>query len=242
MKSLQELSLLEATKRMETLGEVLDFCEADETMSGICAGSAIFWKDTLTRILGKTIVLQRGDLATQEEWSTFAKLLDQGLTYKYSIASDANGIDIHPLPFYRVQNRRDGRNGIERYPLEIPGLVPLVGSSGFFISIFMRGYREHNQTNFFLGELGSLLASQNLIRYAAELCIDWYEPFDLAGEMVWVDDEETEMPNVDFFEEEIAANMTNQGSDGILGIRWKNPISNKDYRTEIFWTIRPITF
>ena len=241
-QTLQERALLKQTQLIETLGEVLDFCESSDTLGHICSSSPEYWKKTLTRILGKTIVLQRGDLTTGEEWYSFAKLLDRGILYRYSLAEDVNGVDITPLPYYRVKNRRDGVNGIERHTLDIPALMPVLGSRGYFVSLDMSGYHNHRETNFFLHP-DQTIALRNAGLSLGELYYDWHESFDLAGEDVLLEGVgHIVMPTSDFFVADIVAHSTEVGGDGRFTLRWEHSQSGDPFYTETSWLIRPITF
>lgn len=176
--SLQELSLLRATEEVKTLGEILDFCDANPRFEAIYSRSVVFWKKTLTRILGDVMVLQRGDLESGQQWYDFAKLLDEGVSYRYCLLEEEDGFHRTPTPFWRVDNPYDHGTGIERHPFDIPAVLPVRGTRGYFVFLDMYGYRNHQVTNFFLhGDDDE--AFRLSLRYAADIYYNWHEPFEL---------------------------------------------------------------
>lgn len=147
-KKTRDIALIETTRDIPTLGELLEYCQEID----VCTSSVEFWRESLTRLFGNIIVLQRGDLQTAEEWHEFAQRLAEGVTYKYSLRHDSyNDIwDETPLPHLRVEKTGEADEDIHRLIFEIPGSLPQEGTRGYFVELMIQGDIERVERAFFV--------------------------------------------------------------------------------------------
>lgn len=160
MRTLQDDALLAATSHIPNLKSLLNFCAENPRIGDSCDKSGYFWRESLIRLFGKTIVLQRGDL-TIEDWPIFAKILATGRTFQYVVSYDSlNNTWMNPESYYAVEHID---NDIYHYELKIPAAVPVAGAQGYFVRLSFDGSRTKEVTEFFVGpdmEQNSKFASE----------------------------------------------------------------------------------
>ena len=147
---MNEDELFEQTKDMSLL-EILQLCgekSIAHARVNPCFDFPNFWKETIERLYGNIIILQRGDLTTGREWHNFAGHLAGGITYKYGITHDeANGWEHKPKPFVSVD--QDGPY-TWTHDFYIPAALPRAGTRGLFIRLFMDGVISIEDGSFFV--------------------------------------------------------------------------------------------
>ena len=145
MKSLAVIALLEQTKNITSLGELVQFCSSSEDIANISRNSLDFWKESLGRIFtwDKDIANSRGDLETAEDWYNYIQFLSRGVSFKYIIARrDHEEWDPEVNLYYRDFNdvRFHSFGGlVDKKTFTIPGSSPIPGTRGLFAS-FKVGY------------------------------------------------------------------------------------------------------
>ncbi len=171
--TLREVSLLKATENLNTLIDLLDFCNQNTVFLNSCENSENFWKRSLIRIMGNIIVLQRGDLNGGSDWYNFIKLLSIGIVFKYSLRHNATQDiwDITPEPHYNHLNDEDEYvhgDEIHRYSFEIPAVLPNVGVQGYFVRLLMDECRHVDEENVFFVHDDINIALQNAAKFIGE--------------------------------------------------------------------------
>ena len=157
----QDEALIETTRDVESLGELLDYCDSLK----VCNASAEFWKASLSRLFGNIMILQRGDLETAEEWYQFALLLLEGKNYKYSLGNDGGVYEEVPKPIYAQPKHSDSDVYYESF--DIPAMVPTEGTRGYLARVMINGgYFEELTTFFVHSDLKK--AKENALRFAGE--------------------------------------------------------------------------
>lgn len=151
-ESLRDKALLAQTQNISSLHGLLNFCASNPAIDESCSKSGYFWRETLMRLFGKTIVLQRGDLRI-EDWPIFAKTLATGRVFKYALQFNAHtGSYGNPEPFYAVfEDENLVPDDIYYEPIKIPVAVPAPGTQGYFVQWRFDGSLYKERRNFFVG-------------------------------------------------------------------------------------------
>lgn len=144
--TLQDRALLAATDNILSLKGLFAFCANNPRTVDSCDRSAFFWRESLMRIFGKTMVLQRGDL-TDNDWPIFAKILATGLGFEYAVRwNEADGDYGPPEPYYNIVG-----DDVYHRVFKIPVAVPVVGTRGYFVRWKFDGTQVHETSSFFVG-------------------------------------------------------------------------------------------
>ena len=162
-KKTRDIALIETTRDISTLGELLEYCQSID----VCKSSVEFWRESLTRLFGNIIVLQRGDLQTAEEWHEFAQRLAEGVTYKYTLEEGTDGTwGETPHPYYLIHPDQD-REDYYYDPFEIPGMVPNEGVRGYYVRLVVDGDYYQEERSFFVHE-DQTIAKRYALRFIGE--------------------------------------------------------------------------
>lgn len=168
MQSLKTRALLKVTKDMRNLFEVMEFCQTSRDGSA-CYENEDFWKETLTRLFGKDLVLQRGDFKGTD-WYAFSKVLLTGRGYKYvmhySHNGDGTGDFKGPFPYYAVVEIPPP-DDIYFYKFKIPGVLPLPKTVGYFFRISYSLKNRLKETSSFVVAEKMEVALKNTFRCIA---------------------------------------------------------------------------
>ena len=253
MKTLQEISLLKATRNLNSLRDLINFCAGNQTFQDSCIVSENFWKESLIRIMGNPIVVQRGDLEGAETWYEFVRSLAVGLTFKYRMTNDAfNDIwTTKPEPWYLDENTVEV-DDIDHYPIEIPAMLPTPGSKGYFVRFTIDGDWSREENNFFLHPDNNI-AFENAVKFVGESYhhimssrIDSEVKISLDFDLDRIMDQRHNdkhpsqpLPPAEFF-----TNIVRQGTQPIM-LTYGNNLKHKSRKfiyTETYWDIQPISF
>lgn len=139
--TLQDRTLLEATRQLRSLGTVLDFCNQNPAYNSSCTKSDALWKSTIKRIFSSDLVEQRNDILAGE-WHLFAQLLASGVNYEYGVRwnSTNDNYSEQALPYASI--KEDDRlmpPDSYYFKFTIPVVRPLAGSKGFFMRLSIDG-------------------------------------------------------------------------------------------------------
>lgn len=150
--TLQDRALLAATQNISSLKGLFAFCANNPKITDSCEKSAFFWRESLMRLFGKTMVLQRGDL-TDEDWPTFAKILVTGRIFEYAMRLDVFDLSYTgPDPYYSmVEDKKLANEDIYYEAFRIPVAVPLAGTRGYYVRWDFDGSHFFELTSFFVG-------------------------------------------------------------------------------------------
>uniref|UniRef100_A0A6C0CJ49 Uncharacterized protein n=1 Tax=viral metagenome TaxID=1070528 RepID=A0A6C0CJ49_9ZZZZ len=119
------------------LPQILSLCgEITTSRTNPCFNFPDFWRDTITRLYGNIVVLQRGDLTTGREWHNFAGYMATGISYKYRILHRANGWENVAKPFVPLEQIDEDSWA---HQFDIPGALPKKGTKGFFVRLYLDG-------------------------------------------------------------------------------------------------------
>jgi hypothetical protein len=99
----------------------------DVNLRDPCSNSPVFWKEIIIKFIG--------------EQFAYAKALASGIQYKYSILKSGDEWALTPLPFYGAI-RKPENPGDVRYSIEIPGLLPVKGTLGYYYGYLSNGYDQ----------------------------------------------------------------------------------------------------
>jgi len=174
MLSLREKALLTATVNITTVEGLLQFCRQNESFNDACIVSENFWKVSLARIIGKDIVLQRGDLVGAQAWYNFVQQLVTGTCFKYSLRYDAfNGVwDTQPLSYYAVHYQRErdipATQDIHRYKFDLPAVAPIIGAQGFLVHMDIGDSPRGEEVVYVFLHHDQNIAFENASRYLGE--------------------------------------------------------------------------
>ena len=163
MKS-QDEALIETTRDIESLGELLDYCSD----INVCRVSAEFWKASLTRLFGNILVLQRGDLETAEEWHEFALNLVEGRSYKYCLRNDVaeETWEETPRPLHSLPKKAYDEIIDELF--DIPAVVPAEGTRGYFVRLYFDATIFSEEITSFFCHSNLKVAKDRAAKFAGE--------------------------------------------------------------------------
>lgn len=259
-KKTRDIALIETTRDIPTLGELLEYCQQID----VCTSSLEFWRESLTRLFGNIIVLQRGDLQTAEEWHEFAQRLAEGVTYKYSLRHDSyeDIWDEQPFPHLSIQQAGDieAKQDVYRLIFEIPGSLPQEGTKGYFVELMIQGDIERVERAFFVHsdqrkalERAQLFVAEKYREIHLEkVTFSWLVSRRQAYLFLFVADNGQiqindldasegllEVPSIDLLLDHIRSKSMDQP--------WLAKFTSEaglqtQYYTETTWEIRPITF
>lgn len=169
--SLRDRALLANTAHMNSLEEIFRACDQNQTFRDSCSMSENFWKETLKRFFGPTLVDQRGDLVGGDVWEEFASNLATGVVYKYSIWEDTETGNIKlPLrPYYNSYEADDDIDAdLMRYVLEIPAQIPSSESFGYVYTMYFLENMHEKQFSDFIMDVDPKEAFELCLRMTCE--------------------------------------------------------------------------
>lgn len=138
MRSLATQSL-QVLSRGQSLGQILERCEADYQRLNVCEQDPIFWQNKIIELFGlegERIVLTRGDLQSGREWYELVKGLVNGFSFSVGWLETPSDVPQVLLPYFETEKLAEiSDNHPNVRKANVHGLLPIPQTKAFAISV-----------------------------------------------------------------------------------------------------------